>query len=152
MGLWSLSQMCTGLAPGLFSMILTRLGLGIFETAQNPVANLVIRQWAPRSERAFASSLTVVVILLTIAITFTTSTQTWNFALVNDLLHMEGEGARAAACLTVGGNAFGIVAPIVTGYLVSATGSFTIPFVLCGVMTLMGALSELFVVRRPIGE
>jgi ACS family glucarate transporter-like MFS transporter len=340
MGLWSVFQMCTGLALGLTSMIFTRLGLGVFETAQNPVANLVIRQWAPRSERAFAtsvwsignpagsafgalfvawlvstvgwrvsfiatgliglawmltwlllfrlpehagwvgererakivaerdldlesaaetapgmgfrgllatrtmwgmaitqgcstyvtyflltwlpgymqmsrglsimgsgvytalpfagamifslllshlcdrmldqskvpggqrryavaigslatavvllvpfaSSLGMAVVLLTISITFTTSTQTWNFALVNDLLEGGADVGRATACLTVGGNAFGLLAPIITGYVVSATGSFTIPFVLCGMLAVAGAVCVLSVVRNAIGK
>jgi ACS family glucarate transporter-like MFS transporter len=338
MGLWSLFQMGTGLSFGLGSMIFTRLGLGVFETACNPVSNLVLRQWAPRGERAlatavwnignpvgsafgallvawlvstvgwrvsfivtgligigwmltwlavfrlpeaanwlgeserakivaerdlditaetgpalgfrgilatrtmwgmmvtqgcstyvtyflltwlpgymqmsrglsimgsgiytalpfigamilavllshlcdrmldqakvpsgqrryavaigslatavvllvpFASSLSMAVVLLTISITLTTSTQTWNFALVNDLLRGGADVGRATACLTVGGNAFGLLAPIVTGYLVSGTGSFTIPFVLCGALAVAGALCVLLVVHRAIGE
>ncbi len=341
MGLWSISQMCSGLAPGLSTLILARLGLGAFESAVNPCANRVIREWAPRSERAlaaaiwnsgalagpafgallvawlvsdfgwrpsfiitgilglvwmaiwllvfrlpedtkwlsnaerarilaerdigtpnhaaaaasigyrgllatptmwglaftmgsltyvsyffltwlpgymqmsrglsimgsgiytalpyalaivfciffshicdrlldpdklrsgnrrnavaagsmitavvvlltpFASSMGMVVVLLTIALTFVVASQAWCFALLNDILRADGDVGRAFAFLTLGGNVFGILAPIVTGYLVSSTGSFTIPFIVCGSFAVLGALSALFVVRGTIGD
>jgi MFS transporter, ACS family, hexuronate transporter len=41
----------------------------------------------------------------------------------------------------------GIVAPIVTGWIVDATGSFTPAFVLAGAITLVGAVSTLVLVR-----
>ena len=99
----------------------------------------------------FASSMTEVVPLLTIALTFSAASQSWNFALTNDLLRTQADVGRAVAFLTLGGNSFGIMAPIVTGYLVSSTGSFTIPFFVCGALAVLGAVLALVMTRGVIG-
>jgi MFS family permease len=99
----------------------------------------------------FVDSMPAIVMLLTVALTFSGASQSWNFALTNDLLHTPADVGRAFAFLTLGGNSFGILAPIVTGYLVSGTGSFTIPFIVCGVLALLGAVFALFGARTPIG-
>jgi len=44
------------------------------------------------------------------------------------------------------GSIGGLLAPIVTGYIVSATGSFTASFVVAGGMALFGAISYVFIV------
>jgi ACS family glucarate transporter-like MFS transporter len=100
----------------------------------------------------FADSMTVVVGLLTIGLTFSGCSQSWNFALTNDLLRSPGDVGRAFAFLTLGGNSFGILAPIVTGYLVSSTGSFTIPFIVCGVLAVVGAITAMFGARDTVGD
>jgi MFS family permease len=100
----------------------------------------------------FVDSMVGIVALLTIALTFSGASQSWNFALTNDLLRSPADTGRAFAFLTLGGNSFGILAPIVTGYLVSATGSFTIPFIVCGVLAIVGSLTALFGARMPVGE
>jgi ACS family glucarate transporter-like MFS transporter len=100
----------------------------------------------------FVDSMPAIVALLTIALTFSGASQSWNFALTNDLLRTQADTGRAFAFLTLGGNSFGILAPIVTGYLVTGTGSFTIPFIVCGVLALLGAIVALFGARAPIGE
>lgn len=99
----------------------------------------------------FASSISVVVVLLTIGLTFSGASQSWNFALTNDLLREHNDVGRAFAFLTLGGNSFGILAPIVTGYLVSSTGSFTLPFIICGVLAVLGSLTALLTTRGTIG-
>jgi len=99
----------------------------------------------------FASSMTQVVPLLTIALTFSAASQSWNFALTNDLLRTQADVGRAIAFLTLGGNSFGIMAPIVTGYLVNSTGSFTIAFIVCGVLAVLGAVLALVMTRGVIG-
>jgi MFS family permease len=99
----------------------------------------------------FASSINTIVVLLTVGLTFSGASQSWNFALTNDLLREHNDVGRAFAFLTLGGNSFGILAPIVTGYLVSSTGSFTIPFVICGVLAILGSLTALLATRGTIG-
>jgi ACS family D-galactonate transporter-like MFS transporter len=44
------------------------------------------------------------------------------------------------------GNIGGLLAPIVTGYLVNATGSFALSFVVAGGMALFGAVSYVLIV------
>jgi len=49
------------------------------------------------------------------------------------------------------GSIGGLLAPIVTGYIVSATGSFTASFVVAGGMALFGAISYVFIVSPQPG-
>lgn len=100
----------------------------------------------------FASSINIVVVLLTIGLTFSGASQSWNFALTNDLLQHHNDVGRAFAFLTLGGNSFGILAPIVTGYLVTSTGSFTVPFIICGVLAVLGSIAAMVATRGAIGD
>ena len=75
-----------------------------------------------------------------------------NGALVSDLLRSPADAGRAFAFLVLGGNTFGLLAPIVTGYLVEATGSFNSAFILAGALALIGAAVSLTLARTPIGE
>ena len=52
----------------------------------------------------------------------------------------------------LGGNTFGLLAPIVTGYLVEATKSFNSAFIAAGALALIGADAALGLSRGPIGE
>ena len=58
----------------------------------------------------------------------------------------------AMAFLVVGGNVFGLMAPIVTGYVIAVTGSYDMAFVIAGVLLVIGATSILTLTRRPIGR
>jgi len=49
-------------------------------------------------------------------------------------------------------NLAGIVAPMVTGYLIEWTGSFASAFVLTGAIAVLGALSVAIFVRQPTVE
>ena len=71
-----------------------------------------------------------------------------NGALVSDLLRSPGDAGRATAFLVLGGNSFGLLAPIVTGYVVQSTGSFYLAFLFTACLAVVGALSYLFVVGR----
>jgi ACS family glucarate transporter-like MFS transporter len=99
-----------------------------------------------------AQSLTAVVVLVSIAASFGNVGPAANGALVSDLLRSPADAGRAFAFLVLGGNSFGLLAPIVTGYLVEATGNFNSAFVLAGVLALIGATVTLLLARTPIGE
>jgi MFS family permease len=75
-----------------------------------------------------------------------------NPALTSDLLRSPADTGRAFAFLVLGGNIFGLLAPIVTGYIVQATGSFALAFVLAGVLALLGAVLSLVLTRHTLGE
>ena len=62
------------------------------------------------------------------------------------------DAGRAFAFLVLGGNVFGLLAPVVTGYIVQVTGSFTTAFLLAGVLALVGALVSLMLTRHTVGE
>jgi len=99
-----------------------------------------------------AQSLAAVVVLVSIAASFGNVGPAANGALVSDLLRSPADAGRAFAFLVLGGNTFGLLAPIVTGYLVEATGSFNSAFILAGALALIGAAVSLTLARNPIGE
>jgi MFS family permease len=99
----------------------------------------------------FVPSLTGVIILVSIAVSFAHVGPAANGALVGDLLRSPADAGRAFAFLVLGGNTFGLLAPIVTGYVVAATGSFNAAFVTAGVLALIGAVAALALARGTLG-
>ena len=100
----------------------------------------------------FVQSLAAVITLITIAVSAAHVGPAANGALVADLLRSPGDAGRATAFLVLGGNSFGLLAPIVTGYVVAATGSFNAAFVVAGALALVGAVAALALVRGTLGE
>jgi MFS family permease len=100
----------------------------------------------------FVQSLAAVITLITIAVSAAHVGPAANGALVADLLRSPGDAGRATAFLVLGGNTFGLLAPIVTGYVVAATGSFNAAFAVAGALALVGAVAALALVRGTLGE
>src|SRR5271163_1416237 len=100
----------------------------------------------------FVQSLAAVITLITIAVSAAHVGPAANGALVGDLLRSPGDAGRAFAFLVLGGNTFGLLAPIVTGYVVAATGSFNSAFVVAGALALIGAVAALALARGTLGE
>jgi MFS family permease len=98
----------------------------------------------------FVGSLWLVVALIAVTLTFISTASAMNFALTNDLLQTPRSAGRAIAIQTVGGNLFGLAAPIVTGYVVAGTGSFVAAFAIAGILLLIGAGASLTMTRHPI--
>jgi ACS family glucarate transporter-like MFS transporter len=100
----------------------------------------------------YTESLTMLVILTIFPISFGGTSTSTNAALCNDLLRNKADAGRAFAFMVLGGNTFGLLAPIVTGYIVQATGSFSSAFVLAGVLSLVGAVASFTLTRHTLGE
>jgi MFS family permease len=100
----------------------------------------------------FVQSLAAVISLITIVVSAAHVGPAANGALVSDLLRSPGDAGRATAFLVLGGNTFGLLAPIVTGYVVVATGSFNAAFSVAGALALVGAIAALALVRGTLGE
>jgi len=100
----------------------------------------------------FVQSLAAIIALVTIAVSFAHVGPATNGALVSDLLRSPSDAGRAFAFLVLGGNTFGLLAPIVTGYIVAATGSFDSAFVVAGALALVGAVAALVLARGTLGE
>ena len=100
----------------------------------------------------FVSSLPVIITLVTVAVSFSSVGPAANGALTNDLLRSPADAGRALAFLVLGGNSFGLCAPIVTGYLIEWTGSFNSAFVAAGTLALIGGIAALTLSRGTIGE
>jgi ACS family glucarate transporter-like MFS transporter len=75
-----------------------------------------------------------------------------NIALVSDLLRSSADAGRATGLLILGGNIFGISAPIVTGYVIQSTGNFDYAFVVAGALLVVGSLAVFLLARKPIGS
>jgi len=99
----------------------------------------------------YVGSIGAVVALTILPIAFSNTATATNAALTSDLLHSPADAGRAFAFLVLGGNIFGLLAPIVTGYIVEATGSFASAFVLAGVLALLGAALSFWLTRFPLG-
>jgi MFS family permease len=93
----------------------------------------------------------LVLALITIALGGVASAIAFNIAMVGDLLRTSTDCGRATGLLILGGNVFGIMAPIVTGYVVQSTGSFNMAFVVAGALLVFGAATVFVLVRTPIG-
>jgi ACS family glucarate transporter-like MFS transporter len=100
----------------------------------------------------YVQSLTAIIVLVTFAVSFANCGPATNGALTNDLLRSPADAGRALAFLVLGGNSFGLCAPIITGYLVEATGSFDSAFILAGALALVGATAALTLSRGTLGE
>jgi MFS family permease len=100
----------------------------------------------------YVQSLTAVIVLVSITVSFANTGPATNATLTSDLLRSPADAGRAFAFLVLGGNVFGLLAPIVTGYLVAESGSFSSAFIAAGVLALIGATVTLVLSRGAIGE
>jgi ACS family glucarate transporter-like MFS transporter len=100
----------------------------------------------------YVESLTVIIILVSVTVSFANTGPAANASLTSDLLRSPADAGRAFAFLVLGGNLFGLLAPIVTGYLVAASGSFSSAFIAAGVLALIGAVVTMMLSRSAIGE
>ena len=100
----------------------------------------------------FVDSLTFVIVLTIFPISFAGTSTSTNAALCNDLLRNQADSGKAFAFMVLGGNIFGLLAPIVTGYIVQITGSFASAFVLAGALSLIGAAASFTLTRYTLGE
>jgi MFS family permease len=100
----------------------------------------------------FVDSLWLVVVLTIFPISFGGTATATNAALCNDLLRSQADSGRAFAFMVLGGNVFGLLAPIVTGYIVQLTGSFSSAFILAGALSLIGAVVSFTLTRHTLGE
>lgn len=92
----------------------------------------------------------VVLALFSFSLTSIGSTVGLNIALLSDLLPNPANTGRAHGFLVTGGNLFGVLAPIATGYVVSFTGSYNAAFVIAGILLVVGATVCLTMTRKPI--
>ncbi|WP_367599188.1 MFS transporter [Pseudomonas fulva] len=92
-----------------------------------------------------------ILLVITLSLATCASAISLNLSLVNDLVRAEDDVGTAAGFITAVGNLFGLLAPIVTGYVVAGSGSFAMAFVVVGALLVVGAVLAMFCTRRPIG-
>ena len=94
----------------------------------------------------------VLLTLIAVSVACVNSVFAMQWSLTSDLLRDGGSIGTAIAIMQVGGQVFGLAAPIATGYILAATGSFTSAFLLAGALLALGAVISLTMTRRPIAE
>jgi len=92
----------------------------------------------------------VVLGLISLSLTFISSALTLNIAMCNDLVWDPEMAGTALGIQILGGNSFGLLAPILTGYIVKTTGSFDSAFFLAGGLLILGALFSFSMTRKPL--
>jgi len=100
----------------------------------------------------YIESLPVIIALISITVSFANAGPAANAALTSDLLRSPADAGRAFAFLVLGGNTFGLVAPIATGYLVAASSTFSSAFIAADVLAIIGGIVSLVLPRGAIGE
>jgi ACS family glucarate transporter-like MFS transporter len=98
----------------------------------------------------FIDSLWLIIAVLAIARSTGAAGSALNFALVTDLVRNPADIGKVTSITVLGGNSFGMMGPIVTGYVVGLTGSFNGTFAVAGVLALIGAVATLSMTRKPI--
>ena len=98
----------------------------------------------------FINSLWLIVVVLAVARSMGAAGSALNFALVTDLVRNPADIGKVTSITVLGGNSFGMMGPIVTGYVVGLTGSFNGTFAVAGILALIGAVATLTMTRRPI--
>jgi ACS family glucarate transporter-like MFS transporter len=91
-----------------------------------------------------------IVVVLSVAASMGWTASALNFALVADLVRNPADIGKVTSLTVLGGNSFGIMGPIVTGYVVQFTGGFSGTFVIAGVLAVLGAVCTLTLTHRPI--
>lgn len=92
----------------------------------------------------------LVLALISVSLSAISSAIALNIALTNDLVSSPRIIGTATGILVLGGNIFGLMAPIVTGLIVKTTGNFNSAFILAGVILLFGALVSMLLTRKPL--
>jgi len=98
----------------------------------------------------FVDNIWLILALVTISLTGISTACSLNIALVNDLLRSPQDAGKAMGILVTGGNIFGILAPIITGYVIANTGHYDGAFAIAGILLLIGATICLTMTRHPI--
>jgi MFS family permease len=98
----------------------------------------------------YLHSLWSIVLVLSISASMGWTASALNFALVTDLVRNREDVGKVTSITVLGGNLFGFMGPIVTGYVVALTGRFDATFAIAGALALLGAACTLTLTRRAI--
>lgn len=99
----------------------------------------------------YVSNIWLILAMFSISLTCVSTAMGMNIALTNDLLVDGAQAGAATSLLILGGNSFGIVAPIATGYIVASPLGYSGAFVVAGVLLLTGVATALLLTRKAIG-
>jgi MFS family permease len=158
-----LSTMNTGYLTAVPYLITVVLGVTIARISDRVLTSKDIQAGRRRNFIAAMAVLAMLILLaphvdglwqlllvLTLVLTGSTTGAGLNFTLASDLLRNPRDVSRVVAITSFGGNLFGLIAPIITGYVVAGTGGYTWAFRIAAVLLFCGCLATLGLTRRPI--
>jgi MFS family permease len=88
--------------------------------------------------------------VITAVVTASNTASAFNLTMVNDLTENPRDAPRVMSCVVFGGNSCGLIAPIVTGYVVQATGGFDWAFRIASGLLVIGMVISLTLSRGRI--
>lgn len=97
----------------------------------------------------FVQNLALALVVLSLALALVAAVQAQSWAISSDIVP-DSHAARFGGIMNFGGYFGGALAPIVTGMVVDATGSYTPSFLVAGVIAALGGVSFGLLVRKPI--
>lgn len=158
-----LSTVNTGYLTAIPYLITMGLGLGVAWLSDSILSSEDIRSGRRRNFIAAMAALSLLILLapvvgdlwellvvLTLVLTGSTTGAGLNFTLASDLLRNPADVSRVIAITALGGNLFGLIAPIITGYIVAATGGYDGAFAVAAALLVVGAIATLTMTRNPI--
>ena len=98
----------------------------------------------------FAHTTALAILFAAVSLSGIASTTSLNFALLNDIVASPSDVGVCMGFVVLVGNLFGLTAPIVTGYVVSATGGYTMAFLAAGALQLLGAASAVLLSQGAV--
>jgi MFS family permease len=136
---------------GWISDRLASMGFTPLNSRKIPIIGGIIAMAACTFLTAYATNFTMVMIFVSAAVFFSTITSGTIWAIVTAAAP-QNYVASIGSIQNFGGYLGGTCSPIVTGIIVDQTGSFVLALVVGGLMSLLGALIYLIIVRKPISS
>lgn len=98
----------------------------------------------------FADNLVVMEGLIIAAVLCVNVANALHYAVTADLIRDRSSAGAVFGLLVLGGNSVGVMAPLLTGFIISQTHEYTLSFVLAAALMVIGMATSALVVRRPI--
>lgn len=89
----------------------------------------------------FTDNTTLILLLFALSLSGINAAISLNLSLVTDLVHRARDVGKAIGLTILSGNLFGLLAPIITGYVVQGLGAYDWAFGIAGILLLIGAVA-----------
>jgi MFS family permease len=98
----------------------------------------------------FTDNTAAIITLFALSLSGINAAISLNLALVTDLVHRARDVGKALSLTILAGNIFGLLAPIITGYVVSGLGAYDWAFGIAGILLVIGATALATMTRNVI--
>jgi MFS family permease len=98
----------------------------------------------------FTDNTTLILTLFALSLTGINAAISLNLSLVTDLVHRAPDVGKAISLTILSGNLCGLIAPIVTGYIVAGLGAYDWALWIAGILLVIGAVAVGTMTRRVI--